>query len=334
MIHCKIRHKATHVNGDLHDPLNVFSLGLMGLSDWWLNLRQDHEHILSNTHYLLSRIPIKDREFAIRSYRYTLYHGLTKSWALVCYPNVGVVDVRVFNSDSEELKRACNALVRDLKRMAPNLSGAIPESIEPNAEIVERLVSARTQYEKRRETILGASEPDVDMTDEDSPSQVTPHGVYDHEQLHRPEGGLEKIDSMIEVDRTTDPSTISQEDTIETSGNKSPRAATNAAIQVTFPGKITVLQPEVPEPAFEGSVIRGTRIGYIFGRRRPESIVSVAALIVGLTILYWSRNHDEAWGRLATAFLATGLVGVASVITSWFTLVTSDSSETIDWQPL
>lgn len=300
-----------------------YAVLLYSLGTWWPALSQDHEYLRDRTHEHIARIPERDRPLALKTYRFTLYHAPTKSWALVFFPSVHAVDIRVFNPNSEALKYACNELVHGLRkaRLADG-NHTVPISGDIDDVLVEKFVMLRRTVDKMREQLIHHEE-----------TEITESSMPNQEVLGNKNSDINSSDMP-----TNKPNPAKPEN-----GDAIPGGIT---IETAFPVNITVLQPEVPELAFEGIAIPGTRLVYTFRSRRPDSLVAALALLIGSYLLLVTRNDIFGWilpgsiqpssswgnatmGRIATAFLATSFFALAGVLVKWWEV---RQNKAIDWQ--
>lgn len=336
-------------------PVWVLARHLNALSDWWPTglSSTDRSSVVANTHLLLARIPDVDRRLAVDSYVLTLYHAPTKSWVLVGFPSTGVADFRIFNPDPEDLKDACRSLVHDLNHLSKrSMAIRFPVHSRPQNNHLDFWLNPIDEHQRENYnycTELPNNQSQyckVRLDPRRIRALVWNRAKYEEQRAYiaDTDNALESVRTMIEgqifPSYQTDSDNEHYPAYIWTS---TPSISPQYWFKASFPRKIIVLQPDVPERAFEGSVIAGRRVFYAFRKRAPESIV--ALLLIAVAILYLGLQSpyspilvyhpslyiSDILSRVSTAFISTGVFTLFAVYVMSRRI---DRTGLIEWQSL
>jgi hypothetical protein len=110
---------------------------------WWPPQNLDNRVLSEQKEQLLSSISPEDIEIVKATVWYMIYSNNLKTWGLVSSPNPGVVEIRLRNQVSAQLRRASEQVVTDLQNyLTGKLGGTAPafefkdtiEVLEPNSQ--------------------------------------------------------------------------------------------------------------------------------------------------------------------------------------------------------
>lgn len=85
-------------------------------NDWWPVLPQEDELVVNHYNEILEHVSEQDKAWVGRTYRFTIYDEISKSWGIVNRPSTYCITFRIKNPNSDKLKQACEKLIADLVR--------------------------------------------------------------------------------------------------------------------------------------------------------------------------------------------------------------------------
>jgi hypothetical protein len=105
---------------------------------WWPPLQQDDSDVNMHRAHIISLISPEDARIVEATTWYMIYKNSLRTWGLVNCPQNGIVEIRLRNQSSPDLRKACDELVSALQNYVDNKQGDFEfsdaiEVLEPNS---------------------------------------------------------------------------------------------------------------------------------------------------------------------------------------------------------